>query len=61
MKKILCPECSKSLEFMTSYAENDKVVKIFHCDKCKNGSDSDWKVTYSKEKGVEKIERYYFG
>lgn len=61
MKKVLCPECRKPLELMSSYAENNKVVEVFHCAECKNGVDSDWKVIYSEEKGIEKIERYYFG
>ncbi len=61
MEKVLCPECGKSLELMSAYVEKNKVIALFNCDKCKNGTDSDWEVTYSKEKGVEKIERYYFG
>lgn len=61
MKNIACPDCGKPLEFMSAYVENNKVTALFNCDQCNNGSDKDWEITYSKENGVEKIERYYFG
>lgn len=61
MKSIVCPDCGKPLEFMSAYVENNKVIALFNCDQCNNGSDKDWEVTYSKKNGVEKIERYYFG
>ena len=56
-----CPDCGKHLEFMAGYHQDDSFVAIFHCEKCKDGIDSDWEVTYTKENGIEKIRRYFFG
>ena len=54
-----CPDCGNPLEFGSSYIENKKVIALMYCDKCSNGLDKDWEVTYSKENGIEKIERYF--
>lgn len=63
--KIKCPDCGKPLEFESSYIDQidgiNKVIALTHCDECHNGLDKDWQVTYSKENGVEKIERYFWG
>lgn len=63
--KIKCPDCGKLLEFESSYIDQiegiNKVIALMYCDECNNGSDKDWQVTYSKENGVEKIERYFWG
>lgn len=59
--KFVCPDCGKPLDFESSYVENNKVIALMYCDKCNSGLDKDWQVTYSKEKGIEKIERYYWG
>lgn len=59
--KILCPDCGKPLEWMSSYVNNNKVIALFYCEECNNGLDKEWEVTYSKENGVERIERYFFG
>ena len=63
--KINCPDCGKPLEFESSYIDRidgiNKVIAFMYCDECNNGLDKDWQVTYSKENGVEKIERYFWG
>lgn len=59
--KIICPDCSKFLRLMYYYHQDDLIIALYTCEDCKNGIDSDWRVTYSKEKGIEKIERYFFG
>jgi hypothetical protein len=59
--KVSCPDCDNPLEFMSAYVEDNKVIALFYCDQCNNELDKEWEVTYSRENGVEKIERYYFG
>lgn len=59
--KFICPDCGKNLELMSYYREGDYIVGLFNCEECKDGIDSDWVITYTKENGIEKIERYYFG
>ena len=54
-----CPDCGSTLEFLSAYYQQpDKIVALMCCDKCNDGEDKDWEVTYSTENGVEKIERY---
>ena len=59
--KFVCPDCGCKLEFESSYVDNDKVIALMSCLECNNGLDKDWQVTYSKENGIEKIERYFWG
>ena len=61
MAKLKCPECGKPLEFMASYVEGTKVISLWSCEMCNDGIDKDWEVTYDKEKGFEKIQRYFLG
>lgn len=56
--KVNCPDCNNPLEFESAYVEDNKVIALFYCDQCNNGLDKEWEVTYSKENGVEKIERF---
>ena len=59
--KFVCPECGKKLEFMSGYQLGNSFVGLFNCEECVGGIDSDWKITYTKENGIEKIERYFWG
>lgn len=60
-KKYICPECGKALVFMAAYTEKNKVISLWSCETCKDGTDRDWEVTYDREKGFEKIKRHFWG
>lgn len=59
--KFICPDCGKRLKFMSGYCQGNSFIGLFSCEKCIDGIDSDWEVTYTKENGIEKIRRYYWG
>lgn len=52
--KMLCPDCGKPLEWMSSCVDGNKVISLCYCEECNNGLDKEWEVTYSKENGIEK-------
>ena len=58
--KVLCPDCGKPLRFMDGHCTRHGAIKLFHCDDCIDGLDSDWRVIYVENR-IKKIEKYYFG
>jgi hypothetical protein len=61
MKLVSCPDCGGPLKREVCHTEGEKIVAMCSCASCTDGIDKDWEVIYSKENGVEKIKRYFWG
>lgn len=61
-KSIKCPDCGKSLRFMSAHPHQDgNLYVLMYCEECESGLDKEWEVIYNKENGVTDIHRYFFG